>query len=284
MSILFDLFSTEIAQRIGWTLVHSLWQFTLLAGVIQTGLILLRNRTAESRYVLACVGLTLMLVASLLTFWSPLAVSEVTKQSKVGQVAIGSEEFAVTPQAGGLELPTEIPAEAVSPSAINPLANAAAANTLPTAPINEALPKLQPVWHAAIFTPCLPWITLAWLTGVLLFSLRQAGGWLGVQRLRHVGISPVTLDIVSLAERLRSRMKITRPVLLWHSPRVETPVVIGWLKPVILLPPSLVSGLTIPQVEAILAHELAHVRRHDYLVNLMQTAIETLLFYARPHE
>lgn len=279
MSILFDLFSTDIAQRIGWTLVHSLWQFTLLAGVVQIGLILLRNRTAESRYVLACVGLTWMLVASLITFWSPLAVNEVTKQTKEGQVAIASDEIPVTSQAGGLELPPEIRAEAVSPTEINPLADAAAANTLPTAPITDTLPKSQPVWHAAIFTPCLPWITLGWLTGVLLFSLRQAGGWLGVQRLRHVGISPVTLDVVELAERLRSRMKITRPVPLWHSTRVETPVVIGWLKPVILLPPSLVSGLTISQVEAILAHELAHVRRHDYLVNLMQTAIETLLFY-----
>ena len=60
---------------------------------------------------------------------------------------------------------------------------------------------------------------------------------------------------------------------------VEVPTVIGWLRPVVLMPASALSGMGPQQLEAILAHELAHIRRHDYLVNLLQTVVETLLFY-----
>ena len=66
---------------------------------------------------------------------------------------------------------------------------------------------------------------------------------------------------------------------LLESTRVDVPTVIGWLTPVVLLPASALAGLTPQQIEAILAHELAHIRRHDYLVNLLQTLVETLLFY-----
>jgi hypothetical protein len=74
-------------------------------------------------------------------------------------------------------------------------------------------------------------------------------------------------------------MRVGRPVRVLESALALAPIVVGWLRPVILLPASAVSGLTPRQLEAVLAHELAHVRRHDYLVNIVQTAIETLLFY-----
>ena len=79
----------------------------------------------------------------------------------------------------------------------------------------------------------------------------------------------------SLCEQLR----VSRGVRLCESALVEVPTVIGWLRPVILVPASLFTGLSAPQLEALLAHELAHIRRYDYLVNLIQTAVETLLFY-----
>ena len=80
-------------------------------------------------------------------------------------------------------------------------------------------------------------------------------------------------------ERLMWRMEISRPVRLFTSAIAEVPTVVGWVRPFILLPVSALSGLGPCEIEAILAHELAHIRRHDYLVNLLQTAIETLLFY-----
>ena len=78
---------------------------------------------------------------------------------------------------------------------------------------------------------------------------------------------------------LAARLGIRRPVRLLESARVQVPVVIGALRPVLLLPASALTGLAPAQVEAVLAHELAHIRRHDYPVNLLQSAAETLLFY-----
>ncbi len=79
--------------------------------------------------------------------------------------------------------------------------------------------------------------------------------------------------------RLAGQMGVRRIVRLLMSPRVEVPTVIGWLRPVLIVPAAFFSTLPPEQVEAILAHELAHIRRHDYLVNLIQIVIETLLFY-----
>jgi len=93
------------------------------------------------------------------------------------------------------------------------------------------------------------------------------------------GTSPVEDGWDVIATRLSRRLHIARTVRLLRSTLVEVPTVIGWMKPVILLPASALSGLNPHQLEAILAHELAHIRRHDYLVNLLQTVVETLLFY-----
>ncbi|MCA9098098.1 MAG: M56 family metallopeptidase, partial [Planctomycetaceae bacterium] len=86
---------------------------------------------------------------------------------------------------------------------------------------------------------------------------------------------PLVSRLEELARRLGLRMRVN----LLLSQLVEVPTLIGWLRPVILLPAAAVTGLTPSQLDAILVHELAHIRRHDYLVNLMQSAVETLLFY-----
>src|SRR5262249_33636479 len=79
--------------------------------------------------------------------------------------------------------------------------------------------------------------------------------------------------------RLCERLRLRRPVRLLHSALVQVPTVLGWLRPVVLLPLSAVAELPPAQLEALLAHELAHVRRHDYLVNLLQSVVGTLVFY-----
>ena len=84
---------------------------------------------------------------------------------------------------------------------------------------------------------------------------------------------------VATLDDLRHRLGVSRPVRLLKSALVEVPTVIGWFRPVILLPAATLSGLTPGQLEAILAHELAHVRRLDYLVNAFQCLVETLMFY-----
>jgi hypothetical protein len=102
---------------------------------------------------------------------------------------------------------------------------------------------------------------------------------MAAQRLRHSGVSPAPPEWQERAIRLMQRLAISTPVRVCESAIAEVPSVIGWLRPVVLIPASALSGLSPEQLETILAHELAHVRRHDYLINLLQTAIETLLFY-----
>jgi len=123
------------------------------------------------------------------------------------------------------------------------------------------------------------WVAPIWMAGVLLFWLRGVTNWLAVRRLRFAGTCAVPDLWLSRFGNLRNRLTLTRPVALLESSLADVPVVIGYLRPVILMPVGLLSALPVVQVEAILLHELAHVRRYDYLVNLAQVAIEGLLFY-----
>jgi beta-lactamase regulating signal transducer with metallopeptidase domain len=83
----------------------------------------------------------------------------------------------------------------------------------------------------------------------------------------------------ALAEDLARHLGLERPFLVVDSVCVATPTVVGWLRPIVLLPVAAMAGLSPRQVEAILAHELAHIRRHDFAINLLQTFAETVLFY-----
>lgn len=127
--------------------------------------------------------------------------------------------------------------------------------------------------------PALPLIVVAWAIGVLALSSRTFMGWLGTRRLVRSGVAPVNTHLREMANRLRVRLRVRRMVQVLQSTRVAVPTLVGWLKPVILLPASVIAQLPAAQLEMILAHELAHVRRHDYLVNLLQIVIETLFFY-----
>jgi uncharacterized protein (TIGR03067 family) len=113
----------------------------------------------------------------------------------------------------------------------------------------------------------------------LTLSTRLLFTWIQVQRLQQRRVQSPRPEHLALLQRLAARLQISRTVRLLESIVVEVPTVIGWLKPVILLPVASVNSLTVQQLEAILAHELAHIRRADYAVNLVQSLIETLLFY-----
>ena len=125
----------------------------------------------------------------------------------------------------------------------------------------------------------LPWIVPFWMLGVLAFYLRPAGGWLAAQRLRSRGTITAPVEWQDRLRALAARLRVTRPVVLLESCLAETPVLIGFLRPAILIPAGLFAGLAPDQLEAILLHELAHIRRHDYAVNVMQSLVEGLLFY-----
>lgn len=124
-----------------------------------------------------------------------------------------------------------------------------------------------------------PWLTPFWIAGVIVFQLRALASWTSARRLRTRGTCLAPDEWQIALARLQAKLRLSKTVALLESAVAEVPVVIGWLRPVILVPIGMFAGMSPGQVEALLMHELAHVRRHDYLVNLLQTAVEGFLFY-----
>ncbi len=126
--------------------------------------------------------------------------------------------------------------------------------------------------------PLLPWLVATWLCGVLAIAARSLWQWRNLQALVRGASRPGAEWELRLV-CLRARFAVSRPVRLLSSARAVTPMLVGWIKPAILLPASLLSGFPPQQVELIIAHELGHIRRWDYLANLAQVVVETVLFY-----
>jgi GWxTD domain-containing protein len=145
---------------------------------------------------------------------------------------------------------------------------AAAPDATASAPATAA--AAGPIWH---------WLAPIWMAGVAIFYLRSFIAWMSARRMQNTGVVHATSDWQQRFLGLRARAGVSRAVALVESCLTEVPVVIGYFRPVILLPAGMATGLSTDQVEALLLHELAHIRRHDYLVNLLQTAVEGLLFY-----
>ncbi|HEU4990988.1 MAG TPA: M56 family metallopeptidase [Luteimonas sp.] len=124
-----------------------------------------------------------------------------------------------------------------------------------------------------------PWIVAAWAAGVLVLSLRMAGGLLWIGRLRRNAGDDADGHWQARVDALATRLGIGRRVALRLVHCEGSPLTAGWLRPVVLLPLAVAARMPVESVEALLAHELAHVRRHDYLVNVLQGAVEALLFY-----
>lgn len=123
-----------------------------------------------------------------------------------------------------------------------------------------------------------PWALPLWSAGVLFFSLRLVWGCWRVAAMRRRG-QPADTGVLAVVAGIGRRMGLARPVRVLTASLPDGPSVVGWLRPVLLLPPATILGLTPEQLEAVLAHELAHIRRYDHLVNAIQTLVETLLFY-----
>jgi beta-lactamase regulating signal transducer with metallopeptidase domain/uncharacterized protein involved in exopolysaccharide biosynthesis len=235
-----------LVQRIGWVLLHFLWQGTVLAAVWTILRSLLRAHDARIRYAVACLLFGLMAIAPLITF----ALIESPSATSLA-VALNPGER-----------------EGTSPGFGPPL----------TAYDSTAFPAV-PEHFAAMLERTLPSLVTVWCLGVCLLSLRLLHGFWSVRSVRSRSTRPLDGEWLERLAELQRRLRMSRPVLLFESAIIQVPVVIGWLRPMILVPASSLSGLTPQQLELILAHELAHIRRHDHWVNLAQVLIETLLFY-----
>ena len=133
-------------------------------------------------------------------------------------------------------------------------------------------------WLLTAIQQNLSWLVMAWLAGALLFMFRVVGGGIYVSRLRN-GALPITGYWYSRVQELASQLNISLKVSLAESARIQAPVVLGYLKPLIVVPVGMLSGLTAEQLETIFIHELTHIRRHDYLINLFQLILEAIFFF-----
>ena len=246
MNTLELMLGKELVQAAGWTLLHFVWQGCLIALLPFAIRGLSTRQSAQLRYSTACLALLMMAVAPPITF----SLLEGQFSPASGPM-LNLERLTASPSSGRWISPT--PLDSFPPS------------------------WLQAI--DAVFSPWLAYLTIAWLCGVFFLSLRLAGGLFYTYRLRKDRTVLICTEWQERLLRLCQQLQVKQTVLLLKSACVEVPTVIGWLRPVILLPASALTGLATQQLEAILAHELAHIRRYDYLVNLLQTAVETLLFY-----
>ena len=249
-------------QVTGWTLAHFVWQGGLIALMVAATLRLGRRWPSNARYVIACGGLIAMLVV-------PIATALVLSSTSLRPLTHMAMEVPVlTPRTlvdATVEAPVPVPQLAPEPtsSPLNVVSVGATTGGMLRDRVNSWLPPV--VW--------------SWCVGVVFLLGRMAVRLREVRRLRRTSRSAARSPLRTVCHVMASRLGLRVPFRVVESAAVDSPTVIGWVRPVILLPIAALAALSPAQVEAILAHELAHIRRHDYVVNLLQSVVETLLFY-----
>ncbi|MFB0552622.1 MAG: M56 family metallopeptidase [Phycisphaerae bacterium] len=257
MIALENILSQEIVQRLGWTLLHFIWQAAVVALLLAILLRILRKSAANLRYIFACLALGLIVLLPVITIqWVPVFAPNIAARIAPAPVSTVLPTLEM-PAAETIVIEKPAQSEIVTPSSSVPWKQ-------------RAIDTLE---------PSLPYIVLGWLIGVFALSLWHLGGWTQLQRLRRRMVKQVDGTLHSKLKVLAQRLRVKQTVQLMESALVQIPTVVGWLRPVILLPASALTGLSSEQLEAILAHELAHIRRCDYLINILQTIVEILGFY-----
>ncbi|HVX85522.1 MAG TPA: carboxypeptidase regulatory-like domain-containing protein [Phycisphaerae bacterium] len=257
---LHSLLTSPLINRLGWTLLHSLWQLAAIALLAAILLQLAAHRSAAARYLLASAAYTLMPLALIITF---LALAPETPATSSASTAVS----VTTPTS--LPAPLHLAHPANSPAFPSPVT--------PQLPASPSIPPAVPIAHR--LAPLLPPLAVTlWLLGILLLSLRNLGAWIALLRLRSLS-TPAPLLLQNRLASLAARLRLSRPLALATTTLIPTPMALGHLRPLILVPAATLLQLPPDHLEAILAHELAHIRRHDYLLNLLQTLLDTLLFY-----
>ena len=259
----------SLLDAVGWALIHFLWQGTLVAGLAAGALAATRGSAATVRYAIGVAALATMAALPIATAWR--ATDADPFRLQIGTETPIALRAALATAATRGDVPTAVAGPTRSASLLERRRDATGARL-------DAVVPVQPRSGVDVVT-WFPWLVATWAVGVLVLSVRLLGGWLRARRLSHDGVMPAPAACVAAAARFASRLGLRQAVRVLESRLLEAPVAIGWLRPVILLPTSALTGLPPEQLDAIIAHELAHIRRQDYLVNLAQSVVETVLFY-----
>ena len=236
---------THIPEAVAWTLIHFCWQAAAVAAAYRLLAFVLARRSAQTRYVAALASLLLMLVFAAGTFaWEQRS---------------DSTSITFTAAASDLAAP-----------AIHAFPGNAAPGLISSQP--EKTPSIA-------LSALLPWIDGIWLLGVLALSIRSFGGWWYLRRLRIMSSSEAPAAVRASFTRICAALGLHRIVTLRLSAAIDGPMTMGALRAIVLLPLSAITSLGPEELEVVLAHELAHVRRADFFWNVLQTIAETLFFF-----
>lgn len=240
MKKLTDIINYNTSSALGWTLIHSIWQgFAIL---LAFGILYYVFKPSVTRYRLGIGALTLQFLAAIATFFTVY--------------------------------------QPVSHSTVLPSNQAFNYFLLNNPNLIFTPKKLSYIQQIESFLQNnLDVFVMIWLVGTTLLLLRLLIGFTHVQSLKVQQVKPISADIQALMDNLLEKVQMPATIKLLESARASVPMTIGWIKPVVLLPVGMASGLTIKQLEAILAHELAHIKRYDYLVNIFQNFVEIVFFF-----
>lgn len=246
-----NLFNPDWAEALGWTLLHSLWQGALIFVLSLPLLVYYKNHSPQLRYNLLCLALLVLVSSMAVTCYlyrpdpRPDLVFMETSQETSQEVA-----------------------------AYNPANHFA----VPKRQLPDQSYNLQESVHHFIQSYS-GYLVNFWLFGMCFFAFRWMGGLLFTYRLKHKGTQMVETIWQDRVNQWSRSMGIRKGVQIFESVRTEVPLILGHIKPIVLLPLGILNGMTPKQVEVIIIHELAHIRRHDFLINLCIAALEMVLFY-----
>ena len=243
-----DLLNNALVHALGWTLVHSLWLALLLALITRLIFLKVDAGKANLRYRISLAALSGILVGAVLIF------------------VHYYQQF-------------ELPTADLGPEVIMEANDGVLFDWELLAPVEEQ--KAGLTWEQVTLQleRYFPVLVFLWLLGAVFMGFRLVGSWLYLRRMGTQGIQEPTGEWRLIFKNLCTKMGVRRPVQLYWSERVQEPITLRHLKPVVLFPLGLLSQLSPEQVEIVLLHELAHIRRWDYLVNWLQSLLELLFFY-----
>lgn len=227
-------------QSLSWALLYSLAQGATVFAALWLVLKIVPSKAANARYHLALSSLTILLAWFVATWWQQFHALTVTAHQLTADNVVIWLPLRSYSIAGGLS------------------------------DWRTFLSSLELM---------LPWLSACYIIGLVLMLARLSGGMLHLFSLRNTGTIIPDAALETLMASQMQQLSIKSPVKLLISVKAQVPMVIGFLKPVILLPAAAVAQLEPAQLETIILHELAHIRRHDYLVNILQTIVETILFF-----
>lgn len=235
------LIPSNVAEALGWTILHSLWQASTIGVVLMLLLKVTKNTQANQRYLLSLAALFSILLMAVITFFT------IYQPHNQGAPSDLSEEIA------WLHFPTFQESEKTWKDYIS----------MGISMANKYSYELS----------------LLWLIGVTFLSIRFLINLLYIYQLKTYKTKPASIEWEGRLRTIAEKINIHRQIKLVESALVQIPTVVGWLKPVILFPLGMFTALPPHEIESILAHELAHIRRNDFIINILQSIVEILFFY-----